>query len=102
MSVARHQPPALLMQFAGVPCDVRSDLGLQRGGKHPPRPPHDLVDQRRAVNLACWRVLVVGDYREHGRTLPTRGLNLDRLWGWAGRVRHRAPYRDGSTQDDRV
>ncbi len=55
------------------PGHVRRDLGLPRRREHPPCAlPNDLVDQRRAVNHTRWRILAIGDYREHGRTLPTR------------------------------
>ena len=43
--VAHHQPTALLVHFIGVGGDVRGDLGLQRGGQHPPCAlPHDVID----------------------------------------------------------
>jgi hypothetical protein len=36
VAVAHHQPPATLVTLAGVGGQVVVDLGLQRGGQHPP------------------------------------------------------------------
>ena len=73
MAVAHHQSAAVLVELAGVRVDVGGDLGLQRRREHPTSPvTHDLVDQRLARHHTGWRDLRVGNYREHGRTLPTR------------------------------
>src|SRR5262249_49350277 len=66
-------PMPTLVDLAGMRGEVGGDLGLQRRRQHPTRTiTHDLVDQRPAGNRPRWRVLDIGDYRKHGRTLPTR------------------------------
>jgi hypothetical protein len=88
VAVADHQPVTTLVQLADVRRDVGGGLGLQRGGQHPPGAlADDLVDQRPAVDRLCWRILDVGDYREHGRTLPTRVSARAPLdsWTWTRR-----------------
>ena len=73
VAVAHHQTVAVLVELVGVRVDVGGDLGLQRCGEHPPRAlTHEVIDQRHARRRGCWRHLGVGNYREHGRTLPTR------------------------------
>jgi len=78
VTVTHHQPTATLVTLTDVRVDVRGNLGLQRRRQHPPRTlPHDLVDRRHTRHDrgggGRWRQAEVGNYREHGRTLPTRG-----------------------------
>ena len=88
VAVAHHQAMAVLVALVGVRVNVRGDLGLQRCGEHPPRAvSHDVVEQRHALRRVSWRDLGVGNYREHGRTLPTRvgaRASLD-SWTWTRR-----------------
>jgi hypothetical protein len=88
VAVAHHQATAVLVELPGVRVDIRGDLGLQRRREHPPRTvTHDLVDQRRARRRGRWRHIGVGNYREHGRTLPTRvgARALLDSWTWTRR-----------------
>jgi len=75
VTVAHHQPPAIVVDLTEVPGDIRGDLSLESGGEHPPGPvTHDLVDQRpiRGDRPGRWRGIIRVDYGEHGRTFPTR------------------------------
>jgi hypothetical protein len=54
--------------------DVGGDLGLERGGEHPPGTLTDQLVQQR--HRAARRIVNAGldglrDYGEHGRTFPT-------------------------------
>jgi hypothetical protein len=88
VAVAHHQAVAVLVELVGVRVDVGGDLGLQRRRQHPPRAvAHNVVEQRHATRRVGWRHLGVGNYREHGRTLPTRvdaRASLD-SWTWTRR-----------------
>ena len=68
VAVAHHQPAPALVPLASQLGQVGVDLGLQRGGQHPPRTlPHDVVHQREPLAARS----VLGDYSQHGRAFPT-------------------------------
>src|SRR5205823_1270319 len=72
ITVAHHQPAAILVPLGSVRRDIGVHLGPQRLGQHPPRAfPHDLIDQRRAILGALVVRAVVRDYGEH-RVIPSR------------------------------
>jgi hypothetical protein len=63
--VAHHQTTAVLVALLGELREIGVDLGLQRGGEHPPSAlAHDLVDQRA---VRCRPIGV--HYGKHGRVL---------------------------------
>jgi len=70
---AYHQPPTVLVELVRARRDVRGDLSLQRGGQHPPRPFRTISSISDPLTTGTAGVSsFVGDYREHGRTFPTR------------------------------
>src|SRR5207237_633176 len=102
MTVSHHQPPAVLVALTDVRIDVRGDLRLQRRRKHPTRPlPHDLIDRRLARHRNGWRDPGVGNYREHGRTLPTRVGARALLDSWI-RTRREGIPPDAHPQDSSI
>jgi len=77
-TVPDHQPVPVLVDLVGVLRNVGRNLGLQRCGEHPAgalagqlvqhRPAHP----RRGVLIG---LVIVVDYREHGRTFPNQRAN---------------------------
>ena len=74
MTVADHQPPALLVELACERIDVGGDLGLQRRRQHlPGAVADDLIKQRPTGRLVGHRSVV--NYLEHERTFPNQRAN---------------------------
>jgi hypothetical protein len=80
VTVADHQPPALLVDLVLVGVNMGGDLSLQRRREHPPGPLTDqLVQQRHRRRRRHGRpgrfggavVDGVRSYGEHGRGFPT-------------------------------
>jgi hypothetical protein len=69
LAVAHHQPPASLVPLDRVRGEIRIDLGLQRGGQHPPGAlAHDRIQVQAQLVLR----LGIGDYTQHAAFLPRR------------------------------
>jgi hypothetical protein len=69
VAVAHHQPPARLVPLDRVRGEIRVDLGLQRGGQHPPGAlAHQLVQVQAQLILR----LGIDDYTQHAAFLPRR------------------------------
>jgi hypothetical protein len=69
VAVAHHQPPATLIPLGGVRGEIGVDLGLQRGGQHPPGAlTHQLVQVQAQLVMR----LGIGDYTQHAAFLPRR------------------------------
>jgi hypothetical protein len=69
VAVADHQPPAILVPLARMSGQVGVDLGLQRGGQHPPGA---LTGQLIQVQAQLGTRTLVGHYTQHcGVTLLT-------------------------------
>jgi hypothetical protein len=67
--VAHHQPPAVLVPLGRTRGQVGVDLGLQRGGEHPPGA---LAGQLIQVQAQFGTRTLVGYYTQHcGVTLLT-------------------------------
>jgi len=72
-TVAHHQLPALFVPLGGQIGQVRVNLSLQRGAKHPPRAfPHNVIQQRDTLHTlatAC-------HYSQHWACFPDRRANV--------------------------
>jgi len=69
VAVADHQPPAVLVALGCIGGEIVVDLGLQRGGQHPPGAlPHDRIE----LQAQLVRGLLGSDYTQHAAFLPRR------------------------------
>jgi hypothetical protein len=84
VAVAHHQPPAVLVTLGQVGGEVGVDLGLQRGGQHPPGA---LARQLVQVQAQLVMRLGIGDYTQHAAFLPRRRCHAD-----ASRICHPGRY----------
>lgn len=74
VTVAHHEPPAVLVPLVGQLGYVCVYFGFQRGGQHPScARQDDLVDQGGAVDGGA----VVVHYAQHGRPFPAGAANTD-------------------------
>jgi hypothetical protein len=69
VAVAHHQPAAVRIPLSGAGDQIVVDLGLQRGGQHPPGA---LASQPIQVQAQLVLRLGIGDYTQHAAFLPRR------------------------------